>query len=209
MPENPDPGEFKKEMFLVCCTVSDQTPLSRFMSIRAHPNEKSSVSSQYGESWNSWHVLEIFPAEDYVSPHGLSFSIAINSQQKLQKTGMTREHPSRLLLHAGHQHWFHQVVFWTSSGRYFIWPDHPSRYVTARFLFLISFFKSRHMPPPSVTRFFFLRWLKCAHACMWMIVWAGLLFLESKRAHQSTYPNKIPSIPTGSDSKASNEVLSA
>lgn len=90
--------------------------------------------------------------------HFLFFSVAINSQQKLQKSGNDPgTFSSRLASsYAGHQHRFYSTFYklpssrslslWTSSGSYFIWPDHPTRkYVTTLSLSCVFVFYSRHL----------------------------------------------------------------
>jgi len=62
-----DPRGSKRKMFSVSCLVCEQTPLSRFMSLCAQPNEKViRQRSIWSGLENGWHVLEIFPAKGYM-----------------------------------------------------------------------------------------------------------------------------------------------
>jgi hypothetical protein len=126
---------------------------------------------------------------------------------------MTREHspPAWLLLHMPATN-IDSILLFTSF--------HPAGLFLSGHLVVVISFDRTTQQENMLQRFLFLAFSSstpvisgseggtlfrslptCAHACVWTIVWAGLLFLESKRAeHQSTHLNNIPSIPTRLDS---------
>lgn len=226
-------------MFSVCGSVCEQTPLSRFMSLCAHPNEKViRQRSIWSVLENSWHVLEIFPKLKAICCwplramvlffllHFLFFSVAINSQQKLQKSGNDPgTFSSRLASsYAGHQHRFYSTFYKLPSSRSLSLSGHlvvvisfdrttQQENMLQRFLFLAF---SSSTPVISVSEggtgpffYFSLFTYVCARVCVddcmsWLTIFGKQ---ESRTSINASKQHPFNTHPAGL--WASNEVESA